>query len=90
MSLSIVAIRDLLGTVVVQNDLDGAGEDELRGREAGLGGVRLRFGLPISRCVMTTRPQPGGIARARSRVALNAKAGGYSVSCTEPSGTLTR
>jgi uncharacterized protein len=46
--------------------LEGAGEDELRGREAVLGGVRLRFGLPISRCVMTTRPQPGGIARDTS------------------------
>jgi uncharacterized protein YcbX len=46
--------------------LDGAGEDGLRGREAELGEVRLRFGLPISRCVMTTRPQPGGIARDTS------------------------
>ena len=46
--------------------LDGEGEDELRGREAGLGEVRLRFGLPITRCVMTTRPQPGGIARDTS------------------------
>jgi len=46
--------------------LDGAGEDELRGVEARLGGVRLRFGLPVSRCVMTTRPQPGGIARDTS------------------------
>jgi len=46
--------------------LDGAGEDGLRGREADLGEVRLRFGLPISRCVMTTRPQPGGIARDTS------------------------
>jgi uncharacterized protein len=46
--------------------LDGAGEDEFRGQEADLGGVRLRFGLPISRCVMTTRPQPGGIARDTS------------------------
>ena len=46
--------------------LDGAGEDGLRGQEADLGGVRLRFGLPIARCVMTTRPQPGGIARDTS------------------------
>ena len=46
--------------------LDGEGEDELRGREAVLGDVRLRFGLPIARCVMTTRPQPGGIARDTS------------------------
>jgi uncharacterized protein YcbX len=46
--------------------LDGEGEDELRGQEADLGSVRLRFGLPVARCVMTTRPQPGGIARDTS------------------------
>ena len=46
--------------------LDGEGEDELRGREAVLGDVRLRFGVPIARCVMTTRPQPGGIGRDTS------------------------
>ena len=46
--------------------LDGAGEDRLQGQEADLGGVRLRFGVPIPRCVMTTRPQPGGIARDTS------------------------
>jgi uncharacterized protein len=46
--------------------LDGEGEDGLRGREADLGSVRLRFGVPIARCVMTTRPQPGGIARDTS------------------------
>jgi uncharacterized protein len=46
--------------------LDGEGEDELRGREADLGSVRLRFGAPIARCVVTTRPQPGGIARDTS------------------------
>jgi uncharacterized protein YcbX len=28
-----------------------------------LGSVRLRIGVPVSRCVMVTRPQPGGIAR---------------------------
>ena len=46
--------------------LDGEGEDGLRGQEADLGSVRLRFGVPIPRCVMTTRPQPGGIARDTS------------------------
>jgi uncharacterized protein YcbX len=46
--------------------LDGAGEEEWEGREAALGEVRLRFGRPIARCVMTTRPQPGGIARDTS------------------------
>lgn len=46
--------------------LDGAGEDDLPGREADLGGTRLRIGRPVARCVMTTRPQPGGIARDTS------------------------
>lgn len=46
--------------------LDGEGEDALRGTEAELGGVRLHFGTGIPRCVMTTRPQPGGIARDTS------------------------
>jgi uncharacterized protein YcbX len=46
--------------------LDGEGEDELQGREADLGSVRLRIGVPVSRCVMVTRPQPGGIARDTS------------------------
>jgi hypothetical protein len=46
--------------------LDGAGEDALLGREGDLGDVRLRFGRGIGRCVMTTRPQPGGIGRDTS------------------------
>ena len=46
--------------------LDGEGEDALRGREAALGATQLRFGAPTARCVMTTRPQPGGIARDTS------------------------
>jgi uncharacterized protein YcbX len=46
--------------------LDGEGEDELLGQQADLGSVRLRLGIPIARCVMTTRPQPGGIARDTS------------------------
>jgi len=46
--------------------LDGEGEDDLMGQEAQLGSVRLRFGLPVARCVMTTRPQPGGIGRDTS------------------------
>jgi len=46
--------------------LDGEGEDGLQGREADLGSVHLRFGVPIARCVMTTRPQPGGIGRDTS------------------------
>jgi uncharacterized protein YcbX len=43
--------------------LEGEGEDGLQGQEASLGSVRLRIGVPVSRCVMVTRPQPGGIAR---------------------------
>ncbi|WP_346620860.1 MOSC N-terminal beta barrel domain-containing protein [Blastococcus montanus] len=46
--------------------LDGEGEEGLRGREASLGSVRLLVGTGIPRCVMTTRPQPGGIARDTS------------------------
>lgn len=46
--------------------LDGAGEDELEGQEAALGELRVRFGRSIERCVMTTRPQPGGIPRDTS------------------------
>jgi uncharacterized protein YcbX len=46
--------------------LDGAGEEHLEGREATLGTTRLLVGRPIARCVMTTRPQPGGIQRDTS------------------------
>jgi uncharacterized protein YcbX len=46
--------------------LDGEGEDALRGRDAVLGAAGVRFGAPIARCVMTTRPQPGGIGRDTS------------------------
>jgi uncharacterized protein YcbX len=46
--------------------LDGEGEDDLLGREADLGEVRLQFGRGVARCVMTTRPQPGGIGRDTS------------------------
>jgi uncharacterized protein YcbX len=46
--------------------LDGEGEDALRGREVALGAASLLVGAPIARCVMTTRPQPGGIGRDTS------------------------
>lgn len=39
--------------------LDGAGEDELVGREIDLGESRLGVTKQIDRCVMVTRPQPG-------------------------------
>jgi uncharacterized protein YcbX len=41
--------------------LDGAGEDAFEGREVTLGSSRLRVSSRIPRCVMVTRPQPGGI-----------------------------
>ena len=43
--------------------LDGAGEDGLVGAEVRLGDATLRIGHRIPRCVMVTRPQPGGIGR---------------------------
>ena len=43
--------------------LYGAGEDALVGRRARLGGVVLAVQSGISRCVMVTRPQSGGIGR---------------------------
>lgn len=39
--------------------LEGAGEDDLVGREVTLGGARLAVEKAIDRCVMVTRPQPG-------------------------------
>jgi uncharacterized protein YcbX len=46
--------------------LEGDGEDALVGREVQLGGARLHVTDRIPRCVMTTRPQPGGIGRDTS------------------------
>jgi hypothetical protein len=43
--------------------LDGEGEDELVGRSIGLGETTLNVGKRIDRCVMTTRPQAGGVER---------------------------
>jgi uncharacterized protein YcbX len=43
--------------------LDGAGEDELVGRDVALGGAVVHVQWRIPRCVMVTRPQPGGIER---------------------------
>lgn len=43
--------------------LDEAGEDELVGTRIRLGEAILDVGKRLSRCVMTTRPQPGGIER---------------------------
>lgn len=46
--------------------LEGAGEDALVGRRVRLGGAELDVVKPVSRCVMVTRPQPGGIGRDTS------------------------
>jgi uncharacterized protein YcbX len=46
--------------------LTGDGEDELVGGTVRLGTAVLDVGTPVSRCVMVTRPQPGGIGRDTS------------------------
>jgi uncharacterized protein YcbX len=46
--------------------LDGPGEGGLIGSQVRVGGVVLDVGDPIPRCVMVTRPQPGGIGRDSS------------------------
>jgi uncharacterized protein len=43
--------------------VDGDGEDAWVGSTLTIGGARLDVGKRIERCVMTTRPQPGGIDR---------------------------
>jgi uncharacterized protein len=43
--------------------LEGAGEDALVGRRVQLGGAELNVVKRVDRCVMVTRPQPGGIGR---------------------------
>ena len=43
--------------------LDGSGEDALVGTRVRVGGAAVQVGARISRCVMVTRPQAGGIGR---------------------------
>ena len=43
--------------------LGGAGEDALVGQQVRLGGAELDVVKQVDRCVMVTRPQPGGISR---------------------------
>ena len=43
--------------------VDGGGEDELVGRRIRVGSVVMDVMKRIDRCVMVTRPQPGGIER---------------------------
>lgn len=45
--------------------LEGAGEDELVGGTAELGDALLEVTAQVPRCVMVTRPQPGGIETDR-------------------------
>jgi hypothetical protein len=46
--------------------LDGSGEDQLVGSRVRLGDATLDVVASVPRCVMTTRAQPGGIARDTS------------------------
>jgi hypothetical protein len=43
--------------------VSGSNEDSWIGGSVGVGSARLDIVKPISRCVITTRPQPGGIDR---------------------------
>jgi uncharacterized protein YcbX len=62
--VSIATIRDWDARRFRANVLlSGAGEDDLVGHTIEIGDVRLDVQKPIDRCVMVTRPQPGGIAR---------------------------
>ncbi|MET0461172.1 MAG: MOSC N-terminal beta barrel domain-containing protein [Ilumatobacteraceae bacterium] len=54
--------RRFRGNLVVGADGVGA-ENELVGQHLSIGSVELDVIKPIDRCVMTTRPQPGGIER---------------------------
>jgi uncharacterized protein YcbX len=54
--------RRFRGNVVVETAAIGA-EESLLDRRVGLGTAVLQVVKPIDRCVMTTRPQPGGIER---------------------------
>jgi uncharacterized protein YcbX len=64
--------------------LDGSGEDDLVGRRVRLGGVVLDVGCGISRCVMVTRPQPGGIGRDTGvlKTVHRERGGDLAVGCT--------
>lgn len=44
---------------------DGGSEDGLLGSEVRIGATVLHVAKPMTRCVMVTRPQPGGIDRDR-------------------------
>jgi MOSC domain-containing protein len=54
--------RRFRGNVLVETSSVGA-EEALVDRRITLGSAVLDVGRPLARCVMTTRPQPGGIER---------------------------
>lgn len=54
--------RRFRGNVLVETDAVGV-ENDFVGRQVSVGSVILDVTKPIDRCVMTTRPQPGGIER---------------------------
>ncbi len=55
-------LRRFRANIVLDAPSAGA-EDELVGHRVGIGDTVLDVTNPIDRCVMTTRPQPGGIER---------------------------
>ncbi|HJV08961.1 MAG TPA: MOSC N-terminal beta barrel domain-containing protein [Acidimicrobiales bacterium] len=58
--------------------VDGAGEDDLVGRRIRIGSTVLDVVKRIDRCVMVTRPQPGGIERDLSVLkAVNRETDGF-------------
>ena len=61
--------------------VDGSGEDELVGRAVQVGEAALDVVKAVDRCVMVTRPQPGGIERDVSilRTILAERAGNLAV-----------
>jgi uncharacterized protein YcbX len=63
--------------------VDGDGEDVLVGARVGLGGAVLDVVKRIDRCVMVTRPQPGGIDRDLDvlRTIHRQRAGDLAVGC---------
>jgi uncharacterized protein YcbX len=58
--------------------LEGEGEDDWVGSTVGLGSAVLEVGMRIGRCVMTTRPQAGGVERDLEVLrTINRDRGGY-------------
>lgn len=66
--------------------LDGRDEDALIGRRVRIGGAILEVFKPVSRCVMVTRPQPGGIERDLDvlRTILRERGGNLAVGAVVP------